>query len=83
MLDSPAKKFPALLLIASLAVLGYVGTLHSPFLYDDTHAIVQNPHIQKLENFQEAVGIGNILNRSLVLLTYALNRELGGLEVFG
>lgn len=83
MLGLPAKKFYALLLIPALAVLGYLGTLHSPFLYDDAHAIVHNPHIQELGKFQETVGIGNILNRSFVLLTYALNRQLGGLDVFG
>ncbi|MFQ5671684.1 MAG: tetratricopeptide repeat protein [Nitrospinales bacterium] len=79
----PAKKFSAMLILAGLAFLGYLGTLHSPFLYDDAHAIVHNPHIQELEKFQETVGIGNILNRSFVLLTYALNRELGRLDVFG
>lgn len=77
------KNIYSLLAITGLAILGYLGTLHSPFLYDDAHAIVQNPHIQNLAEFQEIVGIENILNRSFVLLTYAVNREIGGLDVLG
>lgn len=73
----------ALSLLSALGILSFFGSLHSPFLYDDAHAIVENPHIRDLWDFQDAIGIENIFNRSVVLLTYAVNRETGGLDVFG
>ncbi|MBI4384659.1 MAG: tetratricopeptide repeat protein [Nitrospinae bacterium] len=69
--------------IAACGLLAFGGTLQSPFHYDDLHAIVRNPYIKELGKFQEQVGIGNIFNRSALLLTFAVNRELGGLNVFG
>lgn len=73
----------ALFILSLLGILSFFATLRSPFLYDDAHAIIENPYIQNLWNFQSAVGIENIFNRSMVLLTYAVNREVGGLDVFG
>lgn len=69
--------------LSLLGMLSFFGTLRSPFLYDDAHAIVENPHIKNLWDFQTLVGIENIFNRSVVLLTYAVNREVGQLDVFG
>ncbi|MFQ5443380.1 MAG: tetratricopeptide repeat protein, partial [Nitrospinales bacterium] len=77
------KQLAALILISVSSTLVYFATLHSPFHYDDAHAIVENPYIEDLSRFQETVGIQNILNRSFLLLSFAVNRELGGLEVFG
>ncbi len=64
-------------------MLSFFGTLKSPFLYDDAHSIIDNPYIQNLWDFQAQVGIENIFNRSVVLLTYAVNRDVGQLNVFG
>jgi tetratricopeptide (TPR) repeat protein len=78
--------FTQLQTISILSLLGMVsffGTLKSPFVYDDAHAIVDNPYIQNLGDFQNQVGIENIFNRSVVLLSYAVNREVGQLNVFG
>ena len=69
--------------LSLLGILSFFGTLRSPFVYDDAHAIVENPHIRNLWDFQNTVGIENIFNRSVVLLTYAVNREVGQLDVFG
>ena len=66
-----------------MGLLAFWATLQSPFLYDDAHAVVENPYIQNLNNFQESVGIENIFNRSVLLLTFAVNRQIGGLNVFG
>lgn len=80
------KVYTEIQIISFLSLLGMVsffGTLKSPFLYDDAHAIVDNPYIQNLWDFQNQVGIENIFNRSVVLLTYAVNREVGQLDVFG
>ncbi|MEC7640870.1 MAG: tetratricopeptide repeat protein [Nitrospinota bacterium] len=79
----PPKTISSIFLITLLAFLAYFGTLKSPFIYDDEHAIVHNPHIQRLDHFQETVSMGHIENRPFVLLSYAINRELGGLNVMG
>jgi protein O-mannosyl-transferase len=72
-----------LIILTCMGLLAFWATFHSPFLYDDAHAIVENPYIQQLDGFQKNVGIENIFNRSVLLLTFAINREIGGLEVFG
>ena len=70
-------------ILTCMGLLAFWATFHSPFLYDDAHAIVENPYIQHLNDFQNNVGIGNIFNRSVLLLTFSVNREIGGLDVFG
>lgn len=70
-----------LIVLTCMGLLAFWGTFHSPFLYDDAHAIVENPYIQQLDGFQKNVGIENIFNRSVLLLTFAVNREIGELEV--
>jgi protein O-mannosyl-transferase len=70
-------------ILTCMGLLAFWATLYSPFLYDDAHAIVGNPYIQNLSDFQKTVGIENIFNRSVLLLTLSANRELGGLDVFG
>ncbi len=73
----------AIFILSLLGMVSFFGTLKAPFIYDDAHAIVDNPYIQNLWDFQNQVGIENIFNRSVVLLTYAVNREVGQLNVFG
>lgn len=73
----------AICFICCMGLLAFYGTLHSPFHYDDAHAIVENPHIKDLSKFQEKVGIQNIFNRSALLLSFAINQHFGELEVFG
>ena len=73
----------AIVFLSALGVLVGFNTLHAPFLYDDAHAIADNPYIEDLSKFQSVVGIENIFNRSVLLLTFALNRHLGGLNVVG
>ena len=81
--DSISTQIKAFFLICCIGVLTLYGTLHSPFHYDDTHAIIENPYIKDLGNFQETVGIQNIFNRSVLLLSFAINQNIGKLEVFG
>ncbi|MED5353044.1 MAG: tetratricopeptide repeat protein [Nitrospinota bacterium] len=73
----------AICLICFMGLIAFSGTLHSPFHYDDEHAIVENPHIKDLSKFQEKVGIQNIFNRSVLLLSFAINQHFGEFEVFG
>ncbi len=71
--------------IAILTAIGasvYASSFHAPFIYDDAHAIVDNPYIKDLSQFQKIVGIERVFSRSFVLLTYALNIHLGGNQSF-
>lgn len=81
--DSIEYQLRSILILICMGLLAFWGTFHSPFLYDDAHAIVDNPKIQHLHEFQENIGITNIFNRSILFLTFAVNRNIGGLDVFG
>ena len=82
-IDSIEYQLRSILILICMGLLAFWGTFHSPFLYDDAHAIVENPKIQHLNEFQDNIGITNIFNRSVLFLTFAANRNIGGLDVFG
>jgi protein O-mannosyl-transferase len=82
-IDSIDYQLRCVLILICMGLLAFWGTFHSPFLYDDAHAIVENPKIQHLNEFQENIGITDIFNRSVLFLTFAVNRNIGGLDVFG
>ena len=77
------SQIKAIFFICCMGLLVFYGTLHSPFHYDDAHAIVESPHIKDLSKFQERVGIQNVFNRSVLLLSFAVNQHLGEMKVFG
>ena len=76
-------KLKVLILLCFSGMVVYFSTVHSPFLYDDAHAIQDNPYIKDLSEFQQTVGIQNIFNRSVLLLTFSINHALGQAHVFG
>ena len=78
-----SEKIKALVLICFCGVILFFATIHSPFLYDDAHAIKDNPYIKNLSQFQQLVGAQNIFNRPILLLTFSVNNDLGQLDVFG
>ena len=73
----------ALALICFCGVVIFFATVHSPFLYDDAHAIEDNPYIKNLSEFQQMVGVQNIFNRSILLFTFSVNHAIGQVDVFG
>jgi protein O-mannosyl-transferase len=82
--NSPISEiFKALVLICFCGVICFFATVHSPFLYDDTHVIQENPYIKNLSEFQQMVGVQNIFNRSILLLTFSVNYAIGQENVFG
>jgi len=84
MFSHPDKQhLSSILSLALLATLAFFAGLHSPFLYDDLHAIVDNAYIKDLSQFQTLVGIENIFNRSILQFTFAINYSIGGQSVFG
>ena len=76
-------KLKILMLLCVSGIVVFFATVHSPFLYDDAHAIQDNPYIKDLSEFQKIVGIQNIFNRSVLLLTFSVNHALGSENVFG
>ena len=73
----------ALALICLCGIIIFFATVHSPFVYDDAHAIEDNPYIKNLSMFQQMVGVQNIFNRSILLFTFSVNHAIGQLDVFG
>ncbi|MGA2192495.1 MAG: tetratricopeptide repeat protein [Nitrospirota bacterium] len=81
----------AVLTIGFAAILVYLGTLHSPFLYDDFHTIVDNPYITDLKYIPEYFLVAKANSdklehsswRPLWYLSFALNYRLGGLDTLG
>jgi len=78
-----SERVKALALICVCGVIIFFATVHSPFVYDDAHAIEDNPYIKNLSKFQQMVGVQNIFNRSILLFTFSVNHAIGQLDVFG
>jgi hypothetical protein len=80
---------PVVVLILTFSI--YLNSLDGAFHYDDQHSIVENFALRKVENiprffvdpqmFSESPG--HIMYRPMLLLTYAINHQLGGMKVFG
>jgi tetratricopeptide (TPR) repeat protein len=68
----------ALLIIPVVAILIYSNTFHSSFHFDDLIMIVKNRIVQNLWNLWPPSG-----TRYIGLLSFALNYQLGGLNVLG
>ncbi|MDD2900044.1 MAG: tetratricopeptide repeat protein [Desulfuromonadaceae bacterium] len=81
----------ALLVILSVAI--YANSLSVPFLFDDFVSIVNNPAIsdysalldtEMLDDFQIVTDLkNNIKTRTFSFLTFAVNRQVGGLNPVG
>jgi len=79
--------FPAavLMLLAAVAITIYINTLSAPFVFDDPHNIVENPHIRLTK-----LSVGGIVDaathqtrRPVASLTFALNYYFHGYDVAG
>ncbi|OGR00398.1 MAG: hypothetical protein A2505_08390 [Deltaproteobacteria bacterium RIFOXYD12_FULL_55_16] len=68
------------LLIAILAVICYGNTFHVPFIFDDLEHIRDNGAVHGLANYFSNVSNPN---RFVCFFTFALNYQLGGLNVIG
>ena len=82
------KVLIAFVLLAPLLV--YSNSLDGPFHYDDSHSIVDNPHIRSLANIPAffsdptlfSANPDNAMYRPLLLASFALNYALSGYEVW-
>ncbi|MCC7261256.1 MAG: tetratricopeptide repeat protein [Candidatus Latescibacteria bacterium] len=89
MMDLMRRTPLALILLGGLLV--FANTLDNSFHYDDSHSIVDNPHLRSLANvprFFVDPGTFSVMPearmyRPLLLVSYALNRAVGGEAVWG
>lgn len=71
-------------LVIVLGFLAYSNTFHSPFQWDETKQIIENPIIKDLDNFISSTKgyqyVSSHYNprRSIGYLTFALNYHFGG-----
>jgi tetratricopeptide (TPR) repeat protein len=76
----------ALLVVIAAAALAYSNSLSGPFVFDDIHAIVENPHLRGLWPLADALAAppqSTVAGRPVVSLSLALNYAAGGLDVRG
>lgn len=78
------------LLVLLLPALVYLNSMGNAFHYDDTHAILDNPHIRTLANLPAFFWDASLFSakpeyamyRPLLLCTFALNHAISGYEVW-
>lgn len=73
-------------LVVILGALLYANSLQVPFYLDDYREIVFSPMIKDLSSFIHNLstgGIGALFSRSFGCLTFAINYQFSGLNVFG
>jgi tetratricopeptide (TPR) repeat protein len=66
------------LILSLLSTISYSNTFSVPFLFDDIDHIPQNPLIKDLSHFWDLSS-----HRYIGFLSFALNYQFGGLNVFG
>lgn len=71
-----------ILILTVIAILAYSNTFQVPFLFDDEGSIQLNPAVHGLTNFFNG-GYNFLPNRVIGYLTFAINYQLGELNVVG
>src|SRR3989338_4902478 len=71
----------AFLIILLIGIIVYKNSFNVPFIYDDKDTIELNYHIKGLKNFLKDFSFNS--NRPILMLSFALNYEFGGLKLFG
>jgi len=74
---------PIVLIIAGMTA--YANSFKGPFIYDDGHSILENPHILHLWPLSEAMSAppqATVAGRPVVSLTLALNYAVSGYSVW-
>ncbi len=85
------RQYGPVLAIVLAAALAFANSLDNGFHFDDEHSLVENPHIRSLANIPAffadpqlfSRNVGSEMYRPLVLVSYALNYQLGGYAVPG
>lgn len=74
-------RFSCFILLVLVVILAYIRTFHAPFVFDDFHSIADKARIRDLSNFFSYPIL--TAQRPLADFTFALNYQVGGLNVFG
>ena len=91
MITLPAGSRTAAMAICVVVLAAYYNSFGNSFHYDDTHSLVDNPHVRSLSNvprFFHDPGTFSAMPearmyRPVLLVTYALNYAMDGYELFG
>lgn len=73
------------LLLIGMGILAYSNSFLVPFIFDDIHAIVENPHLRRLwppGEWLSAPAQSSVAGRPLVSLSLTLNYALSGQRVW-
>ena len=80
------EHFVIVLLIVLIGVVIYANSLNSPFVYDDIGYVVENVNLKKLSRLPElltsSIAPLKAAYRPLLMLSFALNYLVGGLNPF-
>jgi len=71
--------------IAVAAILTYANSFTGPFIFDDFHAIVRNPHVRSLLPITEAMDApkeSSVAGRPVVALSLAVNYAISGYQTW-
>jgi tetratricopeptide (TPR) repeat protein len=82
----PGAVAPAACVVLAAGLAAYANSFAGGFVFDDDHAIIDNPHVRRLWPLGEAMAAppqSSVAGRPLVSLTLAVNYALGGLDVRG
>ena len=80
---TPGLHWLSIALIVAATLAAYSNSLHCPFVYDDSTAIVLNPHVRALwplSNALSAPAFTSISGRPLVAFSLALNYAVSALD---
>lgn len=80
-MPTQSKAISLAFVTAMLAVGVYVNALHNPFVHDDRTEVVENASIRQLTDLSAVVRAS--LTRPVVMLSYAVDYAVWGLEPFG
>ena len=81
---SPLKfNLLALLAIIVAGYLAYSNSLNGEMIFDDRNIVEQNEKLQDLDNFKHIKNWINPNQRQFAMLTFAINYNLHGINVFG
>jgi hypothetical protein len=75
-------RWAAPLLVIFIGAVAYSNSLHGPFIFDDSAAIVKNPQICSLNPFKyQSLGPTAVAGRPAVIFTLAVDYAIGRLHV--
>ena len=82
----PVRTRTVFIFLFLIGLLVYVNSLEAPFHFDDIHYLKENLHIKSFSAFQRLLSEDHariFTGRPVLLLSFLLNYQIGGLDTFG